>query len=162
MSATKITGNTTNILKLLFFIINLHCVTSISTYRKLNLPLTSNIYFVFLPPEIQKRLEQTRVFHVFLLCLKRNNPQTFKNCNRKNPFLECVSYCLNLVWWMFFILLDNWKTLLFMNVYWYSLIFFKCHVAAFFESSVLKEVLILYVISAITIPKFQNKANHAS
>ena len=67
MPATKIGENTTNILKLLFFIINLHSVTSnqISTYRKLNLPLTSSIYFVFLPLEMQKRLEQTKVYHAF-------------------------------------------------------------------------------------------------
>ena len=43
----------------------LHFVSSnqISTYRKLNLPLTSSIYFIFLPLEMQKRLEQTKVYH---------------------------------------------------------------------------------------------------
>ena len=53
--------------QLLFFTINLHFVTSnqISTYRKLNLPLTSSIYFVFLPLEMQKRLKQTKVCHAF-------------------------------------------------------------------------------------------------
>ena len=67
MSTTKIGENTTNISKLLFFTINLHFVTSnqISTYRKLNLPLTSSIYFVFLPLEMQKRLKQTIVCHTF-------------------------------------------------------------------------------------------------
>ena len=67
MSTTKIGENTTNILKLLFFTTNLYFVRSnqISTYRKLNLPLTSSIYFVFLPLEIQKRLEQTKVYHAF-------------------------------------------------------------------------------------------------
>ena len=42
----------------LFFTINSHFVTSnqISTYRKLNLPHRSSIYFVFLPLEMQKRL----------------------------------------------------------------------------------------------------------
>ena len=67
MSVTKIGENTTNILKLLFFTLNLYFLTSnqISTYRKLNLPLTSSIYFVFLPLEIQKRLEQTKVYHAF-------------------------------------------------------------------------------------------------
>ena len=62
MSATKIGGNTTNIL-LLFFTINFHFATSnqISTYRKLNLPLKSSIYFVFLSLEMQNRLEQTKV-----------------------------------------------------------------------------------------------------
>ena len=67
VSATTIGENTTNISKLLFFTINLHFVTSnqISTYRKLNLPLTSSIYFVFLPLEMQKRLKQTKVCHAF-------------------------------------------------------------------------------------------------
>ena len=66
-SATKIGENTTNISKLLFFTINLHFVTSnqISIYRKLNLPLTNSIYFVFLPLEMQKRLKQTKVWHAF-------------------------------------------------------------------------------------------------
>ena len=65
MSATKIDENTTNISKLLFFTINLHFVTSnqISTFRKLNLLLSSSIYFVFLPLEMQKRLKQTKVWH---------------------------------------------------------------------------------------------------
>ena len=66
-SATKIGENTTNISKLLFFTINLHFVTSnqISIYRKLNLPLTNSIYFVFLPLEMQKRLKQTKLCHAF-------------------------------------------------------------------------------------------------
>ena len=67
VSATKIDENTTNISKLLFFTINLHFVTSnqISTFRKLNLLLSSSIYFVFLPLEMQKRLKQTKVCHAF-------------------------------------------------------------------------------------------------
>ena len=67
MSATKIDENTTNISKLLFFTINLHFVRSnqISPYWKLNLPLSSSIYFVFLPLEMQKRLKQTKVCHAF-------------------------------------------------------------------------------------------------
>ena len=159
MSVTKIGENTTNILKLLFFIINLHSVTSnqISTYRKLNLPLTSSIYFVFLTLEMQKmtRTDQS-ISRVSLLCLKINDPQTFKSDSCKNCFLQCVRYCFNLLW------CDNWNTLFFMKVCRYSGIFFKCHVAAFFEASVLKEVRILCVISTITIPKSQNKADYAS
>ena len=67
VSATKIGENTTNISKLLFFTMNLHFVTSnqISTFRKLNLPLSSSISFVFLPLKKQKRLKQTKVFHAF-------------------------------------------------------------------------------------------------
>ena len=126
MSATKIGKNTTNILKLMFSVINLHSVTSnqISTYRDLNLPLTSSIYFVFLPLEMQKKTRTDQsIPRVFLLCLKRNDPQTFKSGSCKNPFLQCVCYCYNLLRWMFFILCDNWKTLLFMKVCRYSEIF---------------------------------------
>ena len=53
--------------QLLFFTINLYFATSnqISTYRELNLPLSSSIYFGFLPLEMQKRLKQTKVCHAF-------------------------------------------------------------------------------------------------
>ena len=126
MSTTKIGENTTNILKPLFFVINLHSVTSnqIPTYRKLNLPLTSSIYFVFWPLEMQKKTRTDQsIPRVFLLCLKRNDPQTFTSASCKNPFLQCVCYWYNLLRWMFFILCDNWKTLLFMKVCRYSEIF---------------------------------------
>ena len=45
----------------------LHFVTSnqLSTFRKLNLPLLSNVYFASFPLEMQKRLEQTETYHVF-------------------------------------------------------------------------------------------------
>ena len=67
MSATKIGENTTNILKPLFSTINLPFVTSNQTYTsgKLNLSLASSISLVFLPLEMQKRLKQTKVYHVF-------------------------------------------------------------------------------------------------
>ena len=67
MSATKIGRNTTNTLKLLSFTINLHFVTSnqIFTDRKLNLSFTSSIYVSFLPLEMQKWLEQTKIYHAF-------------------------------------------------------------------------------------------------
>ena len=121
MSATKIGENTTNILKLLFFTINLHFVTSnqISTYRKLNLPLTSSIYFVFLSLEMQKTLEQTKLYTRFWLCLKRNDSQTFKVAAPKTLFSSvCVMSTT-----CFFILCDNWKTLVFLKIQHYSEIF---------------------------------------
>ena len=123
MSATKIGEKTINILKLMFFTINLYVVTSnqISTYRKLNLPLTSSIYFVFLPLEIQNRLEQTKVYHAFSYFVwKETSHKPLKVAAAINPFLQCVCYWYNLLRWMFFILCDNWKTLLFMKVYRYS------------------------------------------
>ena len=67
VSTTKIGKNTTNILKLLFFIINLLFVLSnqLSTYQKLILHLTSSVYFVFFPLEMLNRLKQTKVYHTF-------------------------------------------------------------------------------------------------
>ena len=65
MSATKIGENTTNIVELLFFTINLHFVTSnqIPTYRKPKFPLTSSICLLFLPLKMQGRLRQTKVYY---------------------------------------------------------------------------------------------------
>ena len=65
--------------KMLFFKTNLHFVTSnhISTYRKLNLLLASSAYLVFLPLEMQRRLQS--IPQVLLICLKRNDPTTFKS-----------------------------------------------------------------------------------
>ena len=81
MSATKIGKNTTKISKLLFVTVNLHFVTSnqISTFRKLNLPLSSRIYFVFLPLEMQKKTQADQSMPSdFLLCLKRKTHKALK------------------------------------------------------------------------------------
>ena len=113
---------------------------------KLNLSLTSSISLVFLPLEMQKRLKQTKAYHIiFLLCLKRKNLQNLRNGSYRNPFLQCVCYWYNLLQWMSFILYDNWKTLIFIKVY--SLL---RYVVSFFEAGVLKDVQILCVISTIT------------
>ena len=93
VSVTKIGGNTTNILKLLFFTLNLYFLTSnqISTYRKLKLPLTSSIYFVFLPLEIQKRLELTKIYHAFSYFVRKEmSHKPLKVAAAINPFLQCV------------------------------------------------------------------------
>ena len=131
MSATKIGENTTNILKLLFFIINLHSVTSnqISTYRKLNLPLTSSIYLVFLPLEMEKWLEQTKVYHSFsYLVWKETTHKPLKVAAVKTLFSNVYVYSYNFLRGMFFILCDagpcdSWNTLPFVKVYRYSEIF---------------------------------------
>ena len=44
---------------------------------------------------------------VFLLCMKRNDPQASKSGNCKQSLLQCVCYCYNLLRWIFFILCDN-------------------------------------------------------
>ena len=56
---------------------------------------------------------------VFLLCLKRNDPQPLKVAAAQNPFIQCVRYWYNLLRECFFF----WKTFLFVNVYRYSEIF---------------------------------------
>ena len=143
----------------MFFTIKLHFITlnQILTYRKPHLPLTSSIYLVFLPLEMKGRLEQTKVYHTFfLLCLKRNKPQTFKSGSCKNLFLEYVCYWYNLLWWMFFILCDNWKTFLFIIVYCYSEIVLTAMLLLSLKT-VFWRKSVFYVI-----PKFQNKAPYAS
>ena len=53
---------------------------------------------------------------VFLLCLKRNNPQTFKSGPAKTLFFNFyIIGTTKLLRRMFFIISNNWKTLLFMN-----------------------------------------------
>ena len=86
--------------KLLFFTINLYFVISgqVSTYRKLNLPLTSIIYLVQSSfPSNGLKLQDA------LLFLKRNDPQTFKGRSCENAVLQ----------WIIFIPCYNRKTLLF-------------------------------------------------
>ena len=134
--------------------INLHFVTSnqISAYRKLNLPLTSRTYFVFEPLEMQKKTRTDQgIPRVFLLCLKRNNPQTFKSGSCINPFLQSVCYCYNLLRWMFFILCDNWTTLLFMKVCRYFEIFLSAMLLLSLKPVFCKKYVFLWVIFIITI-----------
>ena len=60
-------------------------------YRKPNFPLISIIYLVFLHLEMLRKTQTDQsVPHVFLLCLKLNDPQTVKSGSSKNPFSQCV------------------------------------------------------------------------
>ena len=122
MSATEIVENTANILNLLFFTINLHFVTSnqIPIYRKPNLPLTSSIYLVFLPLEMQGRLKQTKVYcSCFYFVWKERTHKAFSGSS-KNPFLQFVCYWYNFLRWWFFVLWYNWEVLLLVIIYHYS------------------------------------------
>ena len=73
-----------------------------------------------------------------LLCLERNNSQTLKSstCKKYHGY--------DLLRWIFFIPCDNWKTFFFIQTCHYPEVSCNRHVAAFFETSVLKEVRILY------------------
>lgn len=81
------------------------------SYIKLSLLLINSIYWSFFI-ETQKRLVHTKLhpLQTFLVCLKRSNSQTFKCSRCKKRFIQCVWYWLNLLWWILFILWDNWKT----------------------------------------------------
>ena len=116
MSTTKIGGNTTNILKLPFFIVNLHFVTTnqLSTSRKLNLSLTSSVYFVFLPLEMQKRLKQKKNAMRFPTLSEKKRPTNLQKYQLQELFF---SVCMLLLRLRFYILCDTWKTLLFLKVY---------------------------------------------
>ena len=87
---------------------NFHFVTSnhISTYRKINLPHKQYLF--------------SRLFY---FVWKRNEPKILKTSRCKNLSLQCVYFCYDLLWWIFFIPCDNWKTVLFIKVYHYSEIF---------------------------------------
>ena len=78
--------------KLLFFTINLHLMTldQIYTYRKLTVPLTNIIYLVFLPLEIQRKLKG--IPQVFSLCVKKNDPQTFKSISASKTLFSLVKF----------------------------------------------------------------------
>ena len=145
VSTTKIGANTTNISKLLIFTINLHFVASnqISTYRKLNLPLTSSIYLVFLPLEMQKRLEQTKVCHAFSYFIwKETTHKPLKVAAAESLIFSvyiigttCFDECFS-----FYVITKRHYFLTFL---------LKFIVTTFSEANVLKEVRILCVISAI-------------
>ena len=86
-----------HISKLLFFTIHLHFVISnqISTYRKLNLPLTSIIYFVFLPLEMQERLKQTKVCDAFAyFSWKGTTHKPLKVAAAKSIFSKSCKACM--------------------------------------------------------------------
>ena len=146
MSATKIGKKTTIILKLLFFTINLHFVTSkqISTYKKLNLPLISSICFVFLLLEMQKRLKQTKLYHTF--CYFAWKETTYKplKVEAAKTFFSSVCVCVRVIG-------TTGKHYFFMKVYFYSEIFLALYCCFLWSQCfVLKEVHILCVISTIT------------
>ena len=153
VSATKIGRNTNNILKLLYFTINLHFVTWNQTFtdRKLNLPFTSSIHVSFLPLEMQKWLEQTKIYHTFSYVVWQETTHKPLQVPAAKTFFSSVyvirTTCFDECFLFYVITGRNyfsWK----INI---NLNFFKHHVAAFFEASVLEEVNILGDFSTITI-----------
>ena len=86
------------------------------------------------------------LLQTFLLCPKRKVSQTFKSGSCKKVFRKCVYHSYNVLRRMFFIPCDNWKAY-FYTIYRYPEVWYNRHVAAFFETSVLKEVRMLYQFS---------------
>ena len=133
--------------KLLFFTINLYFVISgqVSTYRKLNLPLTSIIYLVQSSfPSNGLKLQDA------LLFLKRNDPQTFKGRSCENAVLQ----------WIIFIPCYNRKTLLFKLIVTLRLLLppYCCFPwSQCFERNPYF-MRYLHNNNTMLIPKFQNKA----
>ena len=115
MSATKIGQNNKHFKTAVFHNkFSLCHITSTIYIKKTKLASHKQCLFRLLSP---RNPTDQSIPCVFPLCLKRNDPQTFKSASCKNPFLQCVCYCYNLLRSMFFILCDTWKTLLFMKVY---------------------------------------------
>ena len=116
--------------KLLFFtIINLHFVTSnqISTYRKVNLPLTSSIYLVFYLRKCKEDSNRPRYTTRFYFAWNETTHKPLKAAVRKTLFPVCM-LLVKLVpmnHGTILIPCDNLKTLtiLFMKVYRYSEVF---------------------------------------
>ena len=137
----------------------------ISTYRKLNLPLISSIYFIFLPLEMQKNSNRPKYTRVFYFCLKRNDPQTFRIGTWKIPFLQCICYCYELLRLMFLILCDTLNTLLFKKICRYSEIFkatYCCFIwNQYFERSSYF-IRYLHNNNTMLILKFENEADYVS
>ena len=97
----------------------------------------------------------------FLICLKRSDWQIFKNSSCKKPFLQSVCYWFNLLWWLFFILCDNWNTLFFIKISPFS----EGFLTATFLLSLNKcfkrkpySIHYLHNNRTMLIPKFYNKA----
>ena len=106
------------------------------------------IYLVFSSLEMQRRHMQTKAcFQLFYSVWKKTSHKPWKVAVAKNSF----PHGYNLLRWMLFIPCDNCKTLFFIQNYRYPEVWCNCHTAAFFETSILKEVRIFYFYLSITL-----------
>ena len=85
--------------RLLFLTINLRFVTSnqISTYRKLFFSHKQYLFSLLTHRNAKKNQTDQRITHFFLVCLKRNDPKTFKSSSCKNLIFQCISYLCDLL-----------------------------------------------------------------
>ena len=131
--------------QLLFLKINLH-LDSHTKYLHF-LPITS-IYLVSSSAEMQ-RLVQTKVYYKLCYSVwKETSHKLLKVAAAKMFFLSV--FIIDTTWFdecFFFIACDNWKALFFMQIYRYPEVWWNRHVGLFFETSFLKEVRILCLLS---------------
>ena len=147
MSATKIGGNRTKILNCFFFqnkftiwhiTLNIHIWKTNFSFHK------HYLFGLFFSRNAKKTHTDQSILLTFLLCLRRKVSITLKSSSCKKVFRKCVYHGYNLLWWMFFIPCDNWKTFFFIQTYCYPEVWCNRHVAALFETSILKKVRISY------------------
>ena len=135
----------------MFFTIHLRIVTSnqIPMYRKLNLSLTSSIYFVFLHLEMQKTLKKTKAHHACSYFLwKETNHKFLKVAAAEILFSGAYvigTTCFD------DILCGNWKDITFHEKLMLLWDLFCAQSCWFLRNQCLKEFRILCVISTITI-----------
>ena len=149
MSAIKIGGNTTNILNCYFqnkFTL-WHIWLNIFIWKT---KFTSNKQCFsghLFSRNAKKTHTDQSILQAFLLCLKINVSRTFKSSSCKKLFPKLVYHWYNLLRWIFFIPCDNCKQYFFTKINRYPEAWCNRHVAAFFQTSVLKEVRILSPLS---------------
>ena len=148
--ATIIGGNTTNILNCYFQKIFMlwHIRLKIYMWKTKFSFHKQYLFGLLFSRNAKKAYTDQSILQTFLLRLKRNVSQTCKSSSCEKFFLKCVYHWCNLLRRMFFIPYDNWTTLFFIQNYRFPEVWDNRHVAAFFETRVLKEVRILYPLSS--------------
>ena len=53
--------------------------------------------FLLCPKRNDPQTFKSSRYTIFLLCPKRNDPQTFKSSSCKTPFLQCICYWYDLL-----------------------------------------------------------------
>ena len=97
----------------------------------------------------KRRLVQTKVHFKFLSLSKSKRLTNLWKQQLQKIFLQCVYYRCNLLWWMFFVPCDNWKTLFFLKVCRYCEIF-STAILSFSLKQVFWKKSVFYAISTIT------------
>ena len=128
-----------------------------------NLLLINSISLVVSSLEMQIKLIQTKEHRKFFCSVSKiTTHKPSKVATAKNNLVHSACYRYNLLWWMFFILFDNWNSLIFVKVCRYNEILSAAILQLSSKQSALKEVRILrylHNIIEVLISKFQNKVH---